>query len=172
MNNEPLCVGEVLRPQGLRGELKVNPRMDDPRRFLALRWVLVAPDFRQVAVQGARVQGDFVYLKLEGVNDRDEAERWRQRRLYVQRKDAEPLEKNAYYIVDLVGCVVEDRWGKALGEVVDVLQPGANDVYVVRGEHELLIPAIRQTVLKVDIENKRIVINEESLLSEEVDDAH
>lgn len=160
---DTLLVGEVARPQGIRGELKVKPYTDDASRFLDIRTVLT-DDGRTVQVLSARVQGDLVYLRLEGVSDRNEAERWRGRKLYVRREDAVPLGPDQWFIADLLDCRVEDDAGTPLGRLTDVLQNGAVDVFVITSEKgDTLVPARKALIERVDIDAGVIVVRRAAL---------
>ena len=151
-----LAIGEILRPRGIAGEMKVKPLTDDPHRFLDLKTVFLSPDGQHPAkVLSARVDPDSVALRLEGVDNRDDAEKLRGLLLYVSRADAVPLPEDANFIVDLIGCRGIDENGRDLGVLVDVMQPGGNDVYVFQGPlGEVLVPALKRVVLSVDIEEK------------------
>ncbi len=157
-----LAVGEILRPQGLHGEVKIKPLTDDPERLF---------DVKRIRLNGAmrtlhclRVQEGHAYVRLEGVYSRDAAEALRGALLYVAREDAAPLSQDANYICDLIGCQATDTEGVVHGILTDVLQPGGVDVYVFQGEGgELMVPALKKTVLSVDVAEKRILLDAESL---------
>ena len=161
-----LIVGEILKPQGVRGEIKVRPITKDPDRFFDLDRVYLKQGERYEA-RGAhcvRVHDGFAYITLQGVNDRDAVEGLRGMLLYVRREDATALSADENFICDLVGVTAYDRAGNRIGRLREVLQPGANDVYVFdtpRGE--MLLPALRRVVLEVDVQNARMVLDEEAL---------
>jgi len=161
-----LAVGQVIKPQGVRGEVKVKPLTDDLRRFLDLEQIFVCEGeaYLPRAVRCTRVNDGFAYLQFEGARDREAAEALRGMLLYVDRASATPLPEDADYIVDLIGCEVFDTQGERVGALVDVLQPGASDVYVIdtpRGD--LLIPALKRVVPEVDVAARRITIDESVL---------
>lgn len=156
-----LCVGTIAKPQGIRGEVKVQPHTDDPQRFMSLKWVWI--DGQKVPITHARVLQNTVYITLEGINDRNEAELLRGKELMVDRENAAPLPKGRYYIVDLIGLTVEDRQGRMLGRLADVIQAGGNDVYSIEGERGFLFPALKRVILSVDLAEKRMVLDEEAL---------
>ena len=161
-----LSVGQVIKPQGVRGEVKVKPLTDDPRRFLDLTQVFVREGEAYLPREMCctRVHDGFAYLQFEGVGDREAAEALRGVLLYVDRGNAAPLPEDAHYIVDLVGCEVFDTRGERIGVLAEVLQPGASDVYVIdtpRGQ--LLIPALKRVVPEVDVAARRITIDERVL---------
>ena len=159
-------VGVITQTHGLRGEVKVFPTTDDPARFGQLKEVLLYPPedkfgigtaaqekpIRTLAIERARFFKQFVILKFRGLDRIEDVENLARCRLCVMRRDAAPLEENEYYIADLIGLSVEDEEGRNLGTLTDVLSTGANDVYVVKGpEREILIPAIRDCILSVDL---------------------
>lgn len=162
-----LSIGQVLRPQGLTGQVKIRPDTDDPGRFLALKHVYV-PDrdglAEKVDISQVSVRAGFVYLNLGGDSSVDMAEKRRGLMLFVPREEAVELGENENFIVDIIGCTLLDTRGKALGSVLDVLQPGANDVYVVGTEKgRLLVPALRHVILEVNTAHKTITADAERL---------
>ena len=159
-------IGEVLRPQGIRGQVKVRPETDAPERFLGLTEVWLAEDggYRRAAVRDVSVREDFVYLCLDGAQTRDDAEKQRGLTLYVDRAHARPLNKDEWFICDLVGCRVSTDAGEALGEVTEVMQPGPNDVFVIRTKRgELLVPVLKRVLKSVDVQARSIVFWRERL---------
>lgn len=149
-------VGVITSPHGVQGEVKVFPTTDDPRRFKHLKKVILTSgtEERRAEIERVKFLKQMVILKLREVDSRDEAEKLRQCRLYVPREEAVSLEKDEYFIADLLGMKVLDEGEKELGLLQDVLQTGANDVYVIRmtDGRELLLPAIRECVLEVRVE--------------------
>ncbi len=112
-------------------------------------------------MESARFFKNMVLLKWKGIDNRDDAERYRGSALFVPREDAVPLQENEYFIADLIGLSVFTEDGEALGELTDVLQTGANDVYEVTTEKKkkILIPAIRDCILQVDVEAGRMEVH-------------
>ena len=158
MLSEYLAVGEIARPQGLRGELKVKPLTDDPDRFFDLKRVRLNGETR--ALHCVRVHDGFAYVRLEGVYSREAAEALRGALLYVHRDEAVPLSEDENFICDLVGCEVLDTEGTAYGTLKEVLQPGGADVYPIKGPAgEWLVPALKRVVLEVDVLKKRILLD-------------
>ncbi|MCL1791606.1 MAG: ribosome maturation factor RimM [Peptococcaceae bacterium] len=152
-----VLVGRVVKPQGVGGEMKVYPLTDDVNRFTRLREVvLVQGDRRQThRVVLARAEKNFAFLRLEGVDTRDAAERYRGFEVRVDRCDVPPL-KDRWYYFELEGMRVYE--GDALlGVLVRVLETGANDVYLVQGEFgEICVPALKSVVKNVDVAGKRM----------------
>ena len=154
MLSEYLMIGEITKPQGVRGEVKVRPCTCDPDRFEGLETVYFKRDSGYVPVKIAvnRI-GDAVYMNVEGVTDRDAAEKLRGEMLYIDRAHAVPLDEDTTFLADLYGLRGTVSDGRDLGKLTDVLQPGGNDVYVFRGPlGEVLVPALKSVVMKVDLE--------------------
>mgnify|MGYP004592810293 FL=1 len=152
-----LQIGVITTTHGVRGEVKVFPTTDDPMRFKKLKQVILDTGKEQIELEvaGARFFKNLVILKFKGIDNINDVEQYRQKSLYVTRENAVPLGKNEYFIADLIGLKVVSDEGEELGDLSDVLQTGANDVYVVSKENtpDLLIPAIRDCIRQVDIEN-------------------
>ena len=151
-----VCVGRVLVPHGLRGELKVESLTDFPERFRAGARLWLRGEPRRV--RSSRWQGRAAYLQIEGVEDRTAAEALRGEELYVPRAMAIRA-PDVYYQHDIVGLRVETSDGETLGGVESIFATGANDVFVVRSEQgELLLPAIDDVIKQVDLEGGRVVV--------------
>ena len=124
MFSEYLSIGEVLKPQGVRGQVKVRPDTNDPARFSQLQQVYIQQDNAYIAwpVSDVAVRDGYVYCTLNHAQTRDDAEKQRGAMLYIDREHAVPLAENEYYISDLIGCTVQDQQGQAIGTLADVLQ--------------------------------------------------
>ncbi len=159
-------IGMVAKPQGIRGEIKVTSLSDRLERFLDLQYVFVEEKgtYAKYNVKGSRLGDACAFLFLEKIYTRDEAEALRGKYLCVDREHAIQLPEGRYFIFDLIGCRVITDTGNDLGIITEVLQPGANDVYVVQGNgQEILIPAVKSFVLNIDIQSKMITVNEAML---------
>lgn len=158
-----LKVGVILSPHALKGEVKIYPTTDDPGRFKkGLALILdTGRELIDVEVERSRIHKQFVILKLKDYDRIEDVERFRKKELYVSRDLALPLKKDEYYIADLVGLSVMADDGSAIGTLTDVIPTGANDVYAVERPDgsELLIPAIRDCILSVDMEEGRILVH-------------
>ena len=144
-------MAQVLAPHGIRGELKCRVVTDFPKqRFRRGNTVLI--DGQPHVIQSARLQGSTVLLKLEDVADRDAAEALRNKEVQIRPEDAVALPKGRFYWHQVIGLQVEDATShEVLGKVTDIIETGANDVYVVRSEHgEILVPAIKDVVKQID----------------------
>ena len=152
-----LQVGIITSTHGVRGEVKVYPTTDDPRRFRRLKEVVLdtGREKLNLEIEGVKFFKQFVILKFKGLDNINDIEKYRQKSLYVTRKNAVRLQRDEYFIADLIGLKVQDEDGKELGTVKDVIETGANDVYEVEMEdgRSLLLPAIKQCILNVDVEN-------------------
>ncbi len=149
-------IGVITDTHGLKGEVKVFPMTDDVRRFDVLEdTILVTPRGEKVAMvaERARYFKNLVILKFKGYDDINDVEKFKKSELYVTRENAIPLEEGEYYLKDLYGLTVRTDEGEELGVIDDIIETGANDVYVVKGETgEVLIPNIKQCVLNVDLD--------------------
>ena len=160
-----LTIGEITKPHGIKGEVKVFPLTDDIQRFKKLKRVFI--DGQEVKISYVTVGHDRAILRLEGVDSVEDAEKLRKKLLVVPREEAVKLEEDSYFIEDLKDCTVYDEEGLELGKVADVIQTGANDVYWIKKPKELLIPAIRDVVLSVDVEAEKIIIKPIRVWSDE-----
>lgn len=154
---DEVLIGEVIKAHGIRGEIKVHPLTDNPKRFKKLKEVILTrgEDKRYLKVLNAKVQQNEVYLTLEGVNTRDEAEALRGWSIRIDRSEVPPLLDRWYYF-ELEGMKVYEK-DKLLGTLVQVIETGANDVYLVKGDKgEICIPALKSVVKNVDVAGRRM----------------
>lgn len=160
-----LRVGVITSPHGVHGEVKVFPTTDDPSRFLELETVLLdlggGNERKELTIRQVRFFKNLVILGFEGITSRDQVEGWRQKELWITRDQAVELSEDENFIADLIGLSVRTDEGCALGTVTDVIQTGANDVYCVSGEDgkEILLPAIKDCILKVDLEKQEMLVH-------------
>lgn len=158
-----LQVGVITSPHGVRGEVKVFPTTDDPARFKKLKQVILddGKNQREMEIMSVKFFKNLVILKFKGLEDRNEVERLRQAKLMVTREHAVKLKKDEYFIADLMDMAVVTDEGEALGHISDVLQTGANDVYVIsrEGTPDLLVPAIRDCIKQVDTEQGLMTVH-------------
>ena len=154
MLSEYLMIGEITKPQGVRGEVKVRPCTCDPDRFEGLETVYIEKSggYEPLNIRVNRLAPDAVFMNVEGVCDRDAAEALRGTRLYIDRAHAVALDEDSNFLADLYGLRGLTDDGRDLGKLADVMQPGGNDVYVFKGPlGEVLVPALKSVVLKVDL---------------------
>lgn len=151
-----LQVGAITSTHGLQGEVKVFPTTDDPKRYSQLKevWLDTGKEMLELEIQRVKYFKQFVIVKFKGIDRIEDVERYVKKSLYVTRENAVELEEDEYFIADLIGLNVIDEDGKKLGTLSDVLATGANDVYVVtKGDSEILIPAIGDCILEVNVED-------------------
>jgi len=154
-----LIIGRVLKPWGVRGEMKIEILTEFPERFASLRQVFLGDDAKPFSVERARLHGNAVLLALKGIDTPEAAAKLRDQLVQVALEDAVELPKGKLYLYQVIGLRVRTADGRALGEIVDVLDTGANDVYVVQdGSREILIPAIEDVVKEVSLERGEVVI--------------
>ncbi len=168
---EHIAVGLVLGAVGVNGQVKVRPLTDFPERLLELTRVRVKrpgplvskPEWREVAAAEERGDGGLV-LRLEGVTSREQAAALRGSELEIEASEARPLPPDRFYRFQVIGLTVKDEAGRTLGKVRDVLETGANDVFVVVPEGggppraEILIPALRDVIVALDLEAGEMVV--------------
>ncbi|HJB87578.1 MAG TPA: ribosome maturation factor RimM [Candidatus Dorea faecigallinarum] len=160
---ELLQVGVVTQTHGIRGEVKVFPTTDDAGRFRDLKKVFLDTGREKLPleIQGVKFFKQFVIVKFKGLDTINEVERFRRCPLLVPREDAVPLEEDEYYIADMIGMQVETEDGKAFGILKDVMETGANDVYVIDSisHGEVLVPAIKECIRKVDVAEGKMTVH-------------
>ena len=160
---ELLQVGVVTQTHGIRGEVKVFPTTDDAGRFRDLKKVFLDTGREKLPleIQGVKFFKQFVIVKFKGLDTINEVERFRRCPLLVPREDAVPLEEDEYYIADMIGMRVETEDGKAFGILKDVMETGANDVYVIDSisHGEVLVPAIKECIRKVDVAEGKMTVH-------------
>lgn len=167
MQNEYLQIGEIVRPQGIKGEVKLRAMTSDLSRYARLEsvFLLERGAYRAVRVLKGRTYDGFAFLKLEGVDDRNAAELLRGVKVFVDREHAIELDEDENFVCDLIGLTAVNTKGEKIGELVDVLSPNQIcDVYVFdtpRGE--MMIPALRRVVVEVDLDEEKIVLDENVL---------
>ena len=157
-----LQVGVISSTHGIRGEVKVFPTTADPVRFKKLKNVLLDTGREQLEleVQSVKFFKQFVIVKFKGIDNINDIEMYKGKSLLIPREDAVALGKDEYYIADLIGMEVFTEEGR-FGVLKDVMETGANEVYIIASdEHgEVLVPAIRQCILDVDIKEKKMKIH-------------
>ena len=157
-----LQVGVITQTHGIRGEVKVFPTTDDPERFVELEHVLLdtGKETLPLEIENVKFFKQFVILKFKGYDNINDIERYRRCPLLVERKDAVALEEDEYFITDMIGMKVVTDAGVEFGVLKDVMTTGANDVYVIDHptEGEVLVPAIKECILEVDIPGRQMKI--------------
>lgn len=156
-----LQVGVISSTHGIRGEVKVFPTTDDPARFKKLKKVLLdtGKERLELEIQSVKFFKQFVIVKFRGIDNINDIEKYKGKSLMVPREDAVQLEEDEYYIADLIGMEVYTDGGR-FGTLKDVMETGANEVYIIDSdEHgEVLVPAIHDCILDVDVEKQTMKI--------------
>ena len=158
-----LQVGVITATHGIRGEVKVFPTTDDPERFLDLETVYLdtGREKKLLTISSVKFFKQFVILKFKGIDNINDIEKYKRCSLYVTREHAVALEEDEYFIADMIGMEVCTEDGNIFGTLKDVIETGANDVYVIENaEHgEVLVPAIKECIRSVDIEKGQMMIH-------------
>ena len=158
-----LQVGVISSTHGVRGEVKVFPTTDDVKRFKRLKQVILdtGREHKLLEIEGVKFFKQFVILKFKGIDNINDIEKYKGKSLLVDRANAVRLRKNEYFIADMIVLTVYTEDGEEFGTLRDVLETGANDVYIIDSlKHgEVLVPAIKQCILDVDIENGKMTIH-------------
>ena len=157
-------IGQIVRPHGVTGAVKLLPLTDDVQRFKALSeaYLEQGQSLLPVTASDISVQPDAVFLRLCVCATREDADKLRGAYICVDRAHAAKLPEGRWFIKDLIGCTVTDTAGRACGTLTDVLETGANDVYVIRRPDKgtLMIPALKKLLCQVDTQRKRVVLDE------------
>ncbi len=162
LKTEYFRIGVITSPHGIKGELSVFPTCDDPKRFEELETVYLGEGGKSLTIEGVKYFKNTVILKFKEITDRNAAENYRSKELYVDREHAVPLEEGEYYISDILGSKVISDEGEDLGILTDVLETGANlcfEVQLKATGKKVLFPKIDQCVLKVDAEKSEILVH-------------
>ena len=156
-------IGQIVNTNGLKGVLKINPFTDDITRFNELKTVYISINkkLKEFEIETVRYAKNMVFLKLKGIDTVEEAENYRNLYIQINRENAAELEENSYYIADLIDCEVITDEQVNLGKIVDVFPTGSNDVYVVKDDmgKQVLLPAIKEVIKKVDVESKTVIVH-------------
>ena len=156
-------IGQIVNTFGIKGEVKVVPFTDDITRFDELKEIYVEKknELKLFQIEQVNYKKNMVILKLKGIETVEEAEKLRNCYLKIDRKDAKKLPKDTYFIVDLLGLDVYTDEGKSLGKVDDIYNAGSSDIYVVKDElgKQILLPAIKDVLKEVDLENQKIIVH-------------
>ena len=158
-----LKVGVITTTHGVRGEVKVYPTTD-PERFPELDYVLLdtGREKRKLEIEKVRFFKNLVILKFKGIDNINDIEKYKGKSLFVTRENAVELEEDEYYIGDLIGMeVYTDDSEERFGVLKDVMETGANEVYIITSENhgEVLLPAIHECILDIDVEAKKMKVH-------------
>ena len=155
-----MAVGVVVGTHGLHGELKLRLSTDDPDRLTEIKWVYVGDDEDRRRLQGVRFHAGFALLKIAGVRNPEEANALRGEKVRIAGKDARPLDEGEFFFYQLVGLVAYDQAEIELGTVVDIIETGTNDVFVIQSEtgDEMLVPNHPDFVPVIEPDKGRLTV--------------
>ena len=160
---ERFQVGVISSTHGIKGEVKVFPTTDDVKRFKKNMELILDTGKEELllTVESVKFFKQFVILKFKGIDNINDIEKYKSKSLYVTRKNAVKLKKDEYFIADLLGMEVFEDTGEQLGILKDVIETGANDVYEItlQDGKSLLVPAIKECILEIDVENNKMTIH-------------
>lgn len=156
-------VGQIVNTFGIKGQLKVKPFTDDMERFEELKTVYICKknEMKKVEIEDVKYNKQCVLLKVKGIEDLTEAEKYKGLFLKIDRKDAKKLPKDTYFVADILGLEVYTDEGELLGKVDDIFPTGANDVYVVKDElgKQILLPSIPEVLKEIDLEKGKVIVH-------------
>lgn len=158
-----MIVGKIVKPQGIKGEVKIEPMVADNNLFQNFQDVLI--DGKTFTIKSARVHQGFVYLAFNEVHDRNSSEALRGKMVEVSKHELPNLENDFYYIADLEGCEIFFEDGEKFGKIYDVQNFGASDVLFIKsGSEEVLCPFLKKVFVEVDVHSKKIIANKKLFL--------
>lgn len=152
-------IGKIVNTYGIKGQLKIVPYTDNIKRFEKLKKIYI--NEKEYLIENVKYLKNLVILKLQEINTIEQAEEYKNLYIYIDRKDAVKLPKDTYFIRDLIGIEVYTNDGEKLGRIDDIFKTGSNDVYVVKNSlgKQILLPAISSVIEKIDLENKKVIVN-------------
>lgn len=155
-------IGKIVNTQGIKGEMRVLPMTEDVKRFDELDFIYLdlKGKIEKYNIKSIRYHKQFVLINLEGITDMTSAEKLKGAEIKITEDMVLPLDENEYYIRDIYDMEVVTEEGEILGIIKDIIYTGANDVYCVKDNegNEILIPAIKQCILNVDVVNKKMTV--------------
>lgn len=156
-------VGQIVNTFGIKGQVKVMPFTDDITRFDELKEVYIDKkgDMQLFQIEHVNYHKNMVILKIKGIETVEQAEKYRNCYLKIDRKNAKKLPEDTYFIADLIGLEVYSDEGELLGKLDDIYNNGSSDIYVVKNElgKQILLPAISDVLKKIDLDNAKIIVH-------------
>lgn len=163
MKQEYFEIGQIVNTFGIKGVVKVNYFTDDPLEFEKLKTILVEKNKKllEFEIEEAKLHKNQVLLKLKGINDINEAEKYKGCYIKLSREKAKKLPENTYFIADLIGIEVFTDNGELLGKVDDIYNSGSADIYVIKDElgKQILLPGIKDVIKEIDVDNEKIIVH-------------
>ena len=145
-----VVIGKISAPHGVRGEVRIVPLTDFPERFENLKTVFLEDDSK-MELESVKFSNKFIIAKFKNINSRNDIEIFNGKLLMLNRSDIPSLPEGEYYNFDIIGLEVIDDKGFKLGKITEVLKTGSNDVYVVEGKKQLLVPALKKVVKEINL---------------------
>lgn len=154
-----IVIGKILAPHGVRGEFRIKPLTDNPNQFLKLKMILLS-NGETLTVTSARFHKNFILMKCSEINSMNDVELLKGLEIKIDTNDLPTLEKDHYYVADLIGFDAYDEDNNCIGKLRDVIATGSTDVFAIKGEskEDILIPALKANIPNVDLKNKRIKV--------------
>ncbi len=157
-----IVVGRIINTHGIKGELKIYPLTDNIERCRDLKKAYIGDNKIKVRIESVKYHKGFVIIKFEEFNNINEVLGFKDNFIYIDEDDKVQLPEGHYFIFDIVGCTVYNTKGEKIGSVTEVIQSASNDVYVVKDTEKnksYLIPAVKEFVTEIDVQNKKITID-------------
>lgn len=154
---EMLIIGKITKPHGIRGSLKALSFLDSPYAFSGIKTIIL--EDKSYIIEKVSASPTTLIIKLQGLDTIEDAERFRDKEIFIQKEKLPKPPKDRYYIDDLIGCKVF-RKEKELGTLVDIMQNGSADIYCIEGEKNIMFPYVGNVIEKIDISQKEIIVNE------------
>lgn len=152
-------VGTIVNTRGIRGEVKIIPLSTEPERFKCLSNVFVGDDLEPHTVEKVTVQGETVYMVFQGKNNINDVLKYKTKILYIYDGDRIVPKEGEYFVDDLIGMTCVDTAGHELGILKDIIDNPANDVYVIQGADEFMVPAVHEFVKDIDLEGRTVTLS-------------
>lgn len=168
-NNDYTIVGRIINTRGIRGEVKVFPMTPVLERFSDLDHVFIGDELKRYEIKKVSYDGKYAFLTFDGYENINLVLNLKEKFVYIEDENRIKLDEDTYFISDLISCKVYDTEGKYIGELIDIMEIPANDVYIIEGinNEQYLVPAVKRFVKSVDISTKTIILDPiEGMLNE------
>jgi len=162
LNDNYLEIGIITRFQGNKGEVRIKATTDIPERFLDLNFVYLkrGKELKELEIEYIRFHKQFVIIKFFAVNSIDEAEKFKNYQVLIDKSEKYLLPEDNFYVSDLIDCEVYLESGRYLGTLIDVVDTSGTDIFLVQGQDKkYMLPASREMILEIDLENKKIIVD-------------
>jgi 16S rRNA processing protein RimM len=162
LNDNYLEIGIITRFQGNKGEVRIKATTDIPERFLDLDFVYLkrGKELKELEIEYIRFHKQFVIIKFFAVNSIDEAEKLKNYQILIDKSEKYLLPEDNFYVSDLIDCEVYLESGRYLGILIDVVDTSGTDIFLVQGQDKkYMLPASREMILEIDLENKKIIVD-------------